>query len=109
MIKCVCGVGAMTAQTGDRENLQHQAGMILPLDSAEATLSRAGGKGANLARLARAGYPVPAGFLVTTEAYRAYVAANELESRILARANSDRSEEHTSELQSPTNLVCRLL
>ncbi len=83
----------MTAQTGDREKRQHQAGMILPLDSAEATLSRAGGKGANLARLARAGYPVPAGFLVTTEAYRAYVAANELESRILARVNSDRPDE----------------
>jgi len=39
---------------------------ILPLDSDEATLGKAGGKGANLSRLARAGYPVPPGFLVTT-------------------------------------------
>src|SRR5256885_9588008 len=28
---------------------------------------------------------------------------------ILAQANLSRSEEHTSELQSPCNLVCRLL
>src|SRR2546426_3915925 len=29
--------------------------------------------------------------------------------QILARENPERSEEHTSELQSPCNLVCRLL
>ncbi|MGW0823674.1 PEP/pyruvate-binding domain-containing protein [Streptomyces sp. NPDC002845] len=32
-------------------------------------LRRAGGKGANLGELARAGFPVPAGFIVTTAAY----------------------------------------
>jgi pyruvate,water dikinase len=32
-----------------------------------------GGKGANLARLARAGFPVPEGFVITTAAYRAFV------------------------------------
>jgi pyruvate,water dikinase len=60
---------------------------ILPLDSDEATLGKAGGKGANLSRLARAGYPVPAGFLVTTEAYHAYIAANDLGTRIISRVN----------------------
>src|SRR5574340_214905 len=29
--------------------------------------------------------------------------------RLLARTGSERSEEHTSELQSPKDLVCRLL
>src|SRR5256885_4634447 len=29
--------------------------------------------------------------------------------RLLGKADADRSEEHTSELQSPCNLVCRLL
>src|SRR5688500_20367423 len=29
--------------------------------------------------------------------------------RVLVRIEADRSEEHTSELQSPCNLVCRLL
>src|SRR5256885_10465225 len=31
------------------------------------------------------------------------------EAAVLARLNHPRSEEHTSELQSPCNLVCRLL
>lgn len=46
---------------------------IVPLDSGAATLALVGGKGANLARLARAGFPVPAGFLITTRAYDAFV------------------------------------
>ena len=50
----------------------------LPLSSPDATLPIAGGKGANLARMARAGFPVPDGFIVTTAAYRAYVAAVEI-------------------------------
>lgn len=36
----------------------------------------AGGKGANLGELTRAGFPVPPGFVLTTAAYRAFVAAN---------------------------------
>jgi pyruvate,water dikinase len=52
--------------------------MILPLNSRQATLDISGGKGMNLARLARAGFPVPGGFIVTTEAYRAFLASNEL-------------------------------
>lgn len=40
----------------------------------------AGGKGANLARLTSAGLPVPEGFVITTAAYRAFIAANDLTS-----------------------------
>ncbi|MCB0213340.1 MAG: pyruvate, phosphate dikinase, partial [Anaerolineae bacterium] len=36
-----------------------------------------GGKGANLAEMARVGLPVPPGFTVTTEACNAYLAAGE--------------------------------
>jgi phosphohistidine swiveling domain-containing protein len=56
---------------------------ILSLDSLEATLERVGGKGANLAELARAGFDVPPGYLVTTEAYRAFVAANHIGEQIV--------------------------
>lgn len=56
---------------------------ILPLDTDNATLANSGGKGLNLTRLVRAGLPVPAGFIVITEAYRRYVAANELYAFIL--------------------------
>ncbi|GAA4044688.1 PEP/pyruvate-binding domain-containing protein [Nonomuraea soli] len=43
---------------------------IMPLDDPSADLATAGGKGASLARLSRAGLPVPPGFVVTTQAYR---------------------------------------
>ncbi len=52
---------------------------ILPLDSPNATLANAGGKALNLAKLARAGLPVPPGFIVATAAYQAFVAANWLQ------------------------------
>ncbi|GLZ29406.1 hypothetical protein Lesp02_15960 [Lentzea sp. NBRC 105346] len=42
--------------------------LVLPLDAAEADLPTVGGKGASLAKLARAGLPVPPGFHVTTSA-----------------------------------------
>ena len=42
----------------------------------------AGGKGANLGELVRAGLPVPPGFVLTTDAYRAYVAATGIDERV---------------------------
>ena len=41
----------------------------------EAVRSLLGGKGANLAEMTRVGLPVPPGFVVTTEACNAYLAA----------------------------------
>ena len=55
----------------------------LPLDDPQATLAVAGGKGESLARLCRAGLPVPGGFHVTTAAYRLFVEANDLQAHIL--------------------------
>lgn len=49
---------------------------IFPFTSTEATLEAAGGKGANLARLTRAGFPVPRGFIISTDAYREFVNTN---------------------------------
>ncbi len=57
---------------------------ILPLNSKGADLQAAGGKGANLALLKQAGFPVPDGFLLSTRAYRDFIAANGLEERILS-------------------------
>jgi pyruvate,water dikinase len=50
----------------------------LPLNSPQANLAKTGGKGMNLARLARAELPVPGGFLITTQAYRDFVDSNNL-------------------------------
>ena len=55
---------------------------VLSLDDQRATLESVGGKGASLARLLRAGMPVPGGFHVTTAAYERFVAENELMSGI---------------------------
>ncbi|MBN2385437.1 MAG: hypothetical protein JXB85_00335 [Anaerolineales bacterium] len=56
---------------------------ILPLSDPQADLETVGGKGMSLARLARAGLPVPGGFHVTTGVYRRFVAENQLQPRIL--------------------------
>ncbi|NUT91628.1 MAG: pyruvate, phosphate dikinase [Saccharothrix sp.] len=50
---------------------------VVPLDDPGADLAAVGGKGASLARLARAGLPVPAGFHVTTDAFRLAASAGE--------------------------------
>jgi pyruvate,water dikinase len=61
------------------------APLWLPLDAPVVTLATAGGKGANLARLVRAGFPVPPGFILTTAAYRRFVDANAIGPRLPAR------------------------
>jgi rifampicin phosphotransferase len=49
-------------------------------------IDQAGGKGANLGELTRAGLPVPPGFVIVTDAYRAYVAEHQLADKIAALA-----------------------
>ena len=56
--------------------------LILPLNSTQAQLANVGGKGANLAKLAQWGFPVPGGFLITTAAYRAFVNDHHLQTTI---------------------------
>jgi pyruvate,water dikinase len=72
-----------------------------------ASLELSGGKGANLARLTRHGFPVPAGFVVTASAYREFIAGDEELGRFLAAFGSDdparlraRSQELCSRLAS---------
>lgn len=75
--------------------------LLLGLNDPAATLANAGGKGANLVRLARAGFDVPPAFLLTTAAYRAFVEANGLEARIAAaQAGLDAADPHALERAS---------
>ena len=63
---------------------------FIPLTTAQATLDRIGGKALNLAKLAAAGFPVPAGFFIPTDLYREYLTHNALTPQIndlLAGAN----------------------
>jgi pyruvate,water dikinase len=57
-------------------------------DLSVADVPRAGGKGANLGELARAGFPVPAGFVVTADAYLEAMAAAGVRQELLDVASS---------------------
>lgn len=80
--------------------------MILPLNSLQANLDNSGGKGANLSKLINAGFSVPDGFILTTEAYISYIEANGLGDRIFERINAIHSldasqiEEASKEIRS---------
>lgn len=57
---------------------------VLPLSDHQATIETVGGKGWSLAKMLQAGFPIPDGFHITTEAYRQFIAANNLQTKILA-------------------------
>ena len=66
---------------------------IIPFGSADATLENAGGKGMNLARLTRAGFAVPPGFIISTDAYREFLNANRWLPAILSGATDIPAED----------------
>jgi phosphohistidine swiveling domain-containing protein len=64
-------------------------GLILPFSAIErGALAVAGGKAANLGELVRAGFPVPAGFCVTTAAYDLVAANAGLQTTLAALAGT---------------------
>src|SRR6266702_7923262 len=87
--------------------MQEILAFTLPLSDVSARLLQVGGKGASLARMARAGLPVPPGFHVTTAAYRRFVAANELQGAILA-ALSAASADDPSTLENASQQIGKL-
>ncbi len=62
---------------------------ILSLDTTEATLDLVGGKGQSLASMTSAGFDVPGGFYLTTTAYRSFVKANDLQTKIIELAKPE--------------------
>jgi pyruvate,water dikinase len=77
----------------------------IPFTSTEATLQVAGGKGANLARLTRAGFPVPRGFIVPTAAYRAFVDANDL-TGVIAASLMNLAPGDAAQLEAASAAIC---
>src|SRR5512142_1665581 len=57
---------------------------VIALSDPRASLEWVGGKGMSLAKLSRAGLPVPGGFHITTAAYRYFVDVNDLQPGILS-------------------------
>src|SRR6516165_969667 len=77
----------VTAVTGVRSRrcpVDAQVPLVMALDDPGATPGVVGGKGASLARLARAGFRVPPGFHVTTSAYLDFIGRGGLGERVLA-------------------------
>ena len=58
--------------------------LILPLNIENASLAAVGGKGINLVRMTRAGFPVPSGFVLSTQAYRNFIENKQLRPKIQA-------------------------
>src|SRR5919112_3830526 len=56
-------------------------------------IALAGGKGANLGELSRAGLPVPSGFVITTAAYDTFVKASGIKGELVALASVPRAED----------------
>jgi pyruvate,water dikinase len=65
----------------------------------KADVSKAGGKGANLGELVKAGLPVPPGFVVTAQAYQLFTTVSELSQKI-ARSIEGLDVDDTLALQS---------
>ena len=63
--------------------------VITPIDTINDALEAVGGKGRSLAQMTRAGFDVPGGFLLSTAAYKDFVADNELRKRILELARPE--------------------
>jgi rifampicin phosphotransferase len=75
-----------------------QVPLVLALDDPGAVPEVVGGKGASLARLARAGFRVPPGFHVSTGAYLDFLDCGGLRDRVLAAVSLvDVSDPATSE------------
>lgn len=66
---------------------------IIPFSELNKTdIKIAGGKGANLGELVRAGLPVPPGFVLSTAVYNSFVQTHTLQSQIVALANGVTAE-----------------
>ena len=79
---------------------------IIPFTSPEATLETAGGKGANLIHLTRAGFDVPRGFIVSTSAYREFVNANKLDA-VIQQALEGLKPEDADALENASQTIRR--
>jgi rifampicin phosphotransferase len=75
--------------------------VVMSLDDRAPTIAEAGGKGASLGRLVRAGMPVPPGFCVTTAAYDGFLDGSGLREQLTSALGCvDASDPETFEAAS---------
>lgn len=84
--------------------------LVYSIDQLEAPpQTMVGGKAANLARLRRAGFPVPPAFVVSTHAYGAFVEQNGLRDRLLAVAREALDDGATAALFAAADQIRRAI
>jgi pyruvate,water dikinase len=71
-------------------------------------VAKAGGKGANLGELVKAGLPVPPGFVITAQAYQLFITERGLSQKI-ARHIEDLNVDDTSQLQGKAKELQELI
>jgi|TARA_Y100000310_G_scaffold345763_1_gene469560 pyruvate,water dikinase len=93
---------------------QEKGGVLVALGEDGSTeIAAVGGKGASLGRLVKAGFPVPSGFVVTTDAYASFIRGNDLAAQIegiLADIDygiPDKVEEETAKIREAI-IACEL-
>jgi len=74
----------------------------------KADVAKAGGKGANLGELVKAGLPVPPGFVITAQAYQLFITERGLSQKI-ARHIEDLNVDDTSQLQGKAKELQELI
>jgi phosphohistidine swiveling domain-containing protein/putative Ca2+/H+ antiporter (TMEM165/GDT1 family) len=93
-------------ETGQPGNAIATTGVLADFGASD--LASAGGKGANLGELSRAGFPVPAGFIITTGAYESMLTASglagELDELVAAGADGTRIRALFTKAKVPTDL-----
>ncbi|MBI9045522.1 MAG: hypothetical protein JEZ06_13610 [Anaerolineaceae bacterium] len=80
-----------------------QQSIILSTDS-KADLEMVGGKGANLSKLAQAGFPVPRAYFLTTRAFKMFVQENRLQ-RGIEELISDLDEDDPADLERVSEII----
>src|SRR6266516_1070089 len=101
----------MDLQKQERSELHiRDTAFVLPLSALDRdSLALAGGKGANLGEMARAGFPVPPGFCITTTAYERAAAGADLEEQLsaLAGTSAGDSTRHAALAQAARDSILR--
>ncbi len=91
--------------------MNKQKALVLPFSQIDKEdIPLVGGKGANLGEMAGAGFPIPAGFCVTAEAYRKLISENDLEPKIrilLADLNVENTKKLNEAARKIQNLMLR--
>jgi len=88
--------------------MTHPQHYVLPLESTDARLDNAGGKGQNLSILLQAGFQVPPGFIITTTAYREFIQQNGFGTQIDQLTSSIQAKD-ISELENISNQLRKLI